>query len=109
MTYDVLFTETAEKEIDDIFLWLVARSTRYAADWVRGLHDGIETLREFPNRCPLARESLLFDSPVRQLLYGKRRILFTLVDSDGDGELDTVRILHVRHGARRDLGEDFDE
>ena len=23
-----------------------------------------------------------------------------MVDADGDGELDTVRVLHVRHGAQ---------
>ncbi|MDP8925057.1 MAG: type II toxin-antitoxin system RelE/ParE family toxin [Chloroflexota bacterium] len=59
----------------------------------------IQTLADFPRRCPLACENDDFDVEVRQRLHGDYRILFTV---DGG----TVRILHVRHGARRPLTPD---
>ena len=49
-----------------------------------------------------APENDFFEIEIRQLFYGKRigryRILFTI-------ERDNVHILHVRHGARRQLQE----
>lgn len=42
---------------------------------------------------------------MRQLLFGGYRVLYTVVDANDDGTPDTVRILHVRHGARRRLNE----
>jgi plasmid stabilization system protein ParE len=69
-----------------------------AERWLDGIEDAILSLREFPNRCPLARESREFPEEIRQFLYGRRagkyRILFVIRN-------DEVRILHVRHGARR--------
>src|SRR6266699_3670363 len=102
MTYSVVLTEIAEAEVDDIFFWLVGRDPDHAAKWLSGFRRSIATLSEFPETCPIARENVLFDVPVRQHLFAKHRILFTLIDSDGDGIVDTVRILHVRHGARQD-------
>jgi hypothetical protein len=52
-----------------------------------------------PRRCPIAPENDDFDVEVRQLLYGEFRVLFTVED-------DVVRVLHVRHGARRFLTPD---
>ncbi len=37
------------------------------------------------------------------------RILYCLIDEDGDGETDTVLLLHVRHGSRRRLNEPQDD
>jgi hypothetical protein len=39
--------------------------------WFTALQDSIESLAEFPERCPLAPESALFPFEVRQLLYGQ--------------------------------------
>ena|SRR5260221_10318584 len=102
MTYCVVLTEIAEAEVDDIFFWLVGRNPNHAAKWLNGFRRSIATLSEFPERCQIAREDVLFDVPVRQHLFEKHRILYTLIDSDGDGTAETVRILHVRHGARQD-------
>ena len=106
MSYDVVWSEAAEAEADDAYFWLLGRSPNYAAKWLSGLRLAVDSLSDFPEPCPLAREHMLFSSPVRQHLYGKYRILFSIVDADGDGTLDTVRILHARHGARRDLDEE---
>lgn len=104
MTFRVEFTDVAEKEVQDILFWILGQSPEWAGKWQCGLESAIHSLTEFPGRCPRAPEDTQFAVTVRQLLYGSYRILFTLVDSDGDSEVDTVRILHVRHGARRRLG-----
>ena len=105
MTYEIEFTDVAEMETEDILFWWIGRSPEQARRWQEGLERTITTLKELPRRCALAPESEVFAAEVRQLLYGNYRILFTILDADADGEEETVRILHVRHGARRPFGE----
>lgn len=106
MSFGIEFTDVAEMEVQDALLWFLGRSPSLAGKWQEGFEKAISSLADFPTRCQLAPEADLFSVPVRQLIYGRYRILFALVDTDEDGELDTVRILHVRHGARRQLGYD---
>lgn len=91
---------SAEAELEAAYLWLNERNPQAAAAWYNGALDAVLTLETFPERCPLAPESDAFDQDIRQLLYGKRqhayRIIFDVVGH-------TVRILHVRHGAREHL------
>jgi plasmid stabilization system protein ParE len=108
VTFRIEFTDVADMEVQDVFLWLLGRSPEQAGRWQAGLERAVDSLGQFPTRCPLAPESGAFDVPVRQLLYGSYRILFTLADADDDGTLDTVRILHVRHGARRLMSQDIE-
>jgi plasmid stabilization system protein ParE len=112
--YAVEFADPAKAEADETYLWLSRRSPELAARWYGGLLREAEKLSTFPTRCALAPEQGVFGgAEVRQLLYrcGRmvHRILFFLVDADGDGKDDTIRILHVRHAARRMLGGDPDE
>ena len=112
MSYTVEFTDIADMEVQNILLWMMGRSPEQAERWLNGLENSAASLDEFPGRCPVAPEQDAFDVEVRQLLYGKYRLLFTLVDADDDGENDTVHILHVRHCAQRPLsrrGGDEDE
>lgn len=106
MIFRIEFTDVADMEVQDAFLWLLGRSLVQAGRWQEGLEKAVNSLAEFPTRCPLAPEHAIFDVEVRQMLYRSYRILFTLVDTDQDGSADTVRILHVRHAARRWLGEE---
>ena len=74
---------------------LELRPTALPAEWRRGLLYAAQAVEQFPQRCPLAPES----GPgleIRQLVYGRYRVLFTIT-------LDTVCILHIRHGARQRL------
>lgn len=96
---------SAEAELDAISIleWLLAQN---AGDtglrWFMAMDEAIASLRNFPERRPLAPENAHFPFEVRQLLYGKRphayRILFTIRG-------DTVHVLHIRHGRRRHIGE----
>lgn len=100
MRHRVELTARAKADIEQSFAWLAEHSPRHAAVWYDKLIAVIQSLQDKPLRCPLAPESVFFSSPVRLLLYGKRRgiyrILFTV-------EGRAVRVLHVRHGARRPM------
>ena len=109
MIYRIDISEAAEAEIDAAYLWISRRSPDWAGRWHMGLLQAIESLSEMPGRCPLARERANFDQEVRQLLYGRGRnayrILFAIHEGEGEDWEPTVRVLHVRHGAQRELGE----
>lgn len=102
MNYHVLYQAPAEDELTEIGRWIARRSPSRAEAWLSGARAAIETLSTFPRRCPLAPENDDFDVEIRQLLYGEFRILFTVED-------EVVRVLHVRHGARRFLTPDETE
>jgi plasmid stabilization system protein ParE len=98
----LVVTEPADRDIQEAFeWWRDHRSSEEAARWYDQIVRAIETLREAPERCPLARESELHPKGLRELHFGvsrrpTHRIVFTI---DGD----TVIVLRVRHSARRDL------
>jgi plasmid stabilization system protein ParE len=90
----------AEAELESAYLWLQDRNPEAGAAWYNGVVDAMLTLETFPERCPVAPEADVFDHEIRQLLYGRRQHAYRII-FDISGQ--TVRILHVRHGARRDL------
>jgi plasmid stabilization system protein ParE len=103
--YAVEFTDPAAAEADAAYLWLSQRSPELAYRWYGGLLREVQRLETLPNRCALAPENDLFpDTEVRQYLYrlGRLvyRVVFFLVDADGGGMKDNVRILHVRHAGQ---------
>ena len=99
-SYLVEYSETAEAELAAIFLWLLRRTPRTVQRWLEGLEAKIADLSFMPRRFAIASEQPAFNREVRVLLYDKYRVLYTLLDTNGDGEEETVRILHIRHGAQ---------
>jgi plasmid stabilization system protein ParE len=99
MTFQVEVTAEAERDADAILEWLLSQ---HAGDtglrWFRALEDAMQSLAEFPERCPLAPENATFPFEVRNLFYGHKphiyRILFTI-------DAAAVYVLHVRHGRRQ--------
>ena len=75
----------------------IARDSDVAANrWMDGLIGVMESLSKMPRRCAIAREQAAFEIELRNLIYHSHRIIFTITE-------DCVRILHVRHAARRDF------
>ena len=76
---------------------------RAPSAWFNGIVASIKTLRDAPQRCPLAEESQQLQAEVRLLLHGKRnrryKIYFTIHRATG-----TIRVFHVRHWARKPTG-----
>lgn len=81
------------REIEDIYLYIAEDSPDSAARWYFAIYDKIQTLKEFPNRCPLAFEDRFYEYEIRNLIFGKYRVIFRVQEK-------TVQILHVKHGAQ---------
>ena len=95
MSYRVVITTEADNDARAIARWITQYSPEKAVHWFFDFLDATDSLQNFPARCPLARESSA-KKEVRQLLFGKHRILFSI-------EGATVRVLHVRHQRQKQL------
>lgn len=99
MAFRVEITRNAEAELEGLYLWVVAQAPQQGTAWFNGLEQAILSLGQHPHRCAVAAESLDPEYPVRVLRYGRRphiyRVFFLIED-----KARTVRVLHVRHGAR---------
>lgn len=102
--YTIHIQPEAESNMEEAYQWLLEKAPAYATDWFNNLVAEFRRLEVHPEKFPLAPENRfgLFDREVRQMFYGKGfwkyRILFFV-------EGQTVQVVHVRHGARRWLGE----
>lgn len=102
--YEIVFAPTAEEDLENIAAWLSENAPHKLREWLLAIRADIETLTLMPERCPLAPENGLWgEEELRQLLFqeypSKYRVLFTI-------EGRQVRILNIRHGARRFLHEE---
>lgn len=100
MAYRVDIAKNAEADLEELYLWVVQRAPQQGAAWFNGLERAVLLLDQHPERCPVAAESIDPDHPVRVLSYGRKphvyRVFFTV-----DHDSGVVRVVHVRHGARR--------
>jgi plasmid stabilization system protein ParE len=97
--HEVVIQPAAADEIDAAFRDIAAHAALETAQgWFNELDDRLQTLATMPRRCPIAPESDYFDEEIRQLLVNPYRVLFTISGK-------RVHVLHVRHTARRTIGE----
>jgi plasmid stabilization system protein ParE len=101
-SYRVESTDKALVDAGEAYFWINEGSESAALRWYEGLMQAFRSLEKSPLRCPLAPESAFFEEEIRQLGYGRYRILFTV-------EGETVFVLRVRHGAREYLKPEEDE
>jgi hypothetical protein len=104
VSYRVEITDRSDAEIQEAFLWLNARNPEFSGRWLEGLLRAIGGLEEFPTIHRVTEDST-FAAPIRELLYKSGRVvyrvLFTLMDADEDDVEGVVKVLSVRHGARK--------
>jgi plasmid stabilization system protein ParE len=102
VAYQVVLAETAKNDAEQIYDWVVERAPIKGPRWFEELVGCLYSLENLPYRSPLAREAAEAKRDIRCLLFGNRkhayRILYEVDEAD-----QTVWILHIRHGARRDL------
>ncbi len=96
MTYSIKLTSRAQKDIEELYRWVVRRAPHQGTAWYNGFLTVLESLSRHPQRCSIVIEGSQRKQPVRQLIYGHRpyRIFFWIINQE-------VHILHVRRGARR--------
>jgi len=106
MAFRVELSPSAIDELDEIAEYIESRSSFEVADrWFSAIMDEIATLAGMPTRCKLAPEWNRSSHEVRLLLVGKRnrkyKVYFELLHKQG-----LVRVVHVRHWARKTIGTD---
>ncbi len=105
MSFRVVITEQAEREMQSAFNWWTEhRSKRQADRWYAGLAKAIVDLSEKPERHSQSREKDRFAYAIRDLLFGlgrrpTHRAVFTIRGEE-------VVVLTVRHVAQPDLSPD---
>lgn len=100
MAFRVEIARSAEAELEELYLWVIARTPQQGAKWFHGLQEAVLSLDQHPMRCPVAPESFDPDLPVHVLHYGRKphvyRVFFTI-----DDQARVVHVVHVKRGARQ--------
>ena len=105
MTYEVFVTDKAAHQLLQAARWWAEhRSVEQAKRWYDGFVGAIDSLREIPERCALARENDDFPVTIRELHYGladkpTHRAIFVIWP-------DCVVVYSIRHLAQRDITAD---
>lgn len=108
VVYAIRLTAPAIEDIEQAVTYLAeSAGAKIAEEWQAGLFEAVRKIATFPRSNSLAPENRYLTGEIRQFVYRRRpesvayRILFTLVEEDPDPPF--VRILHIRHGARRPM------
>src|SRR5262245_66286798 len=101
MAYKVEITEKAQEEAREAIRWIAQYAPEKAALWHFELMEKVDSLENFPARCPLAPESETHGKEIRHLIFGKYRILFIIED-------ETVYVIRIRHQEMDLLSPDKD-
>jgi plasmid stabilization system protein ParE len=113
MAFRVEIQPQAFDDLDRLADYIKARgSLRAAEKWFNGIIDEIASLKELPQRCPIAPESEELGQEVRVLFFGRRnrryKVYFSITHQTPTTGL--VSIFHIRHWAKQPLSnEELDE
>ena len=105
MAYHVVLADSASADAYAIYDHVAAAAPVRGPQWFDELMECLHTLDHLPMRCSLAREAGIAGRPIRCLLLGKRRNVYRVL-YEVDEKRKTVWVLHIRHGARKDLEMD---
>ena len=96
MEYQIELSSRAQRDIEMSFSRIHDDAPINAVNWRRGLETKLQLLTRMPTVFGAAPENRDSASEIRQLIYGRYRILFTI-------EAESVFVLTIRHGARQFL------
>jgi plasmid stabilization system protein ParE len=94
--YRLIITPRAGADIAEICDYIEHDSPQNAVVAARRILDAMEGLERFPHRTVMPRQSKKLKHPVRTLPVPPWVIYFRVLEDER-----VVRVLHVRHGARR--------
>ena len=100
MAYRVDLTARAVRDLRHIYRTIDAEGSDQARAWLAGLESVIFSLEEMPERCPQTPEN----DALRHRLYGNQPHVYRII-YDIDEAHQIVRVLFIRHGARKPLPE----
>ncbi len=102
MTYLVEFADCAARDLEILYVEKNAAESQAAARWYNGLEEAVYALASYPHRCPVAPEASKTKRKLRRLLYGNKPHVYRVI-FEVDERRQAVRVLAIRHGARRKL------
>ena len=91
--YRVEITRTAESDILKIFRYILQDNRTAAVEWIGEIEKQIDSLENFPMRCPVIPEAHELRKEYRHLIYGNYRTIFRI-------EASKVIIMRVVHSAQ---------
>lgn len=91
--YHVEITRIAESDIKDIFDYILKDKKLAATKWIKEIERQIDSLGNFPLRCPIIPEGQEMGRKYRHIIYGNYRSIFKI-------EGTRVIIMRVIHSAR---------
>jgi plasmid stabilization system protein ParE len=91
--FRVRISETAERDVDEIWTLISQDSLDAAASFILRLEERVSTLEALPSRGPLIPENDLIGMEYRHLIYGDYRMIFRI-------EARTVYVLRIIHSSR---------
>jgi toxin ParE1/3/4 len=91
--FQVEITATAQSDIQEIFQYIAADNQTAANNLIWEIEKQINSLEQFPLRCPVIPESFELGVEYRHIIYGHYRTIFRV-------ESSKVIILRIIHGAR---------
>jgi plasmid stabilization system protein ParE len=94
--FRLIVTPRAASDLEHIYDWIARDSTDRARSMVQRIMDALEPLKEFPHRTVVGHQNPRLRYPARSLVVRPYVIYFRVLE-----DKKVVRVLHVRHGARR--------
>ncbi len=91
--FHVEITKVAETDVVSIFEYISQDNPDAASKWIEEIGHQIDSLENFPLRCPIILEAKELVQEYRHLIYGNYRTIFRIHGSK-------VIILRVIHSAR---------
>lgn len=91
--YHVEITRIAESDIKDIFDYILKDKKLAATKWIKEIERQIDSLGNFPLRCPIIPEEQDLGGKYRHFIYGNYRTIFKVKGKE-------VIIMRVIHSAR---------
>ena len=99
MPYEVKLTDRAEENWRQAYEWYADRSPEVAERWYNGMQAALDSLKQNPERCPLADENSRFPIELRQLNFGSgRKITHRIVFAIRPAHVVVYAIRHVAQG-----------
>jgi len=95
-TFRVIIAPRAASDLTRIHEYISRDSVQNADAMVGRILDALEPLKEFPHRNVVAVENPRLAYPARSIVIRPYVVFFRVIEDQ-----KIVRVLHVRHGARR--------
>ena len=100
MPHHVEFAVRAPRDLEILYVEKNAQESAAAVHWYNGLEEAVYALGTRRSRCPVAPEAGKLKRKLRHLLYGNKPSVYRVI-FEVEEQRQTVWVLTIRHGARR--------